>query len=75
MIIAGETDAEAKAKWELYKDGADHEALRLADRSRARPTPSRGADTNVRQHVDRKSSNVNLNIGLLVRLLCHRSRA
>ena len=46
MIIADETDAEAKAKWELYKDGADHEALQwltAAERGRhqvAAPTPT-----------------------------------
>ena len=46
MIIADETDDEAKAKWDLYKSGADHEALALADQPGARrhqvaaPTPT-----------------------------------
>lgn len=64
MVIAGETDAEAQAKWEYYKDGADLEALRwLTDQGSA--DKKSGADTNVRHMIDPKSS-VNLNIGLLV---------
>ena len=47
MVITGETDAEAEAKWELYKAGADHEALRWLV-EQARPTPSPAGDTNVR---------------------------
>ena len=68
MVITDETDAEAEAKWEHYKDGADHEALALARRSRARADTKSGADTNVRHMVDPKSA-VNLNIGLAGRLL------
>ena len=63
MIIAGETDAEAKAKWDLYKSGADHEALRWLTQQSSADTKS-GADTNVR-HMSSEVSNVNLNIGLL----------
>jgi pyrimidine oxygenase len=63
MIIAGETDAEAKAKWDLYKAGADHEALRWLTQQSNADTKS-GADTNVR-HMSSEVSNVNLNIGLL----------
>jgi pyrimidine oxygenase len=63
MIITGETDAEAKAKWDLYKAGADHEALRWLTQQSSADTKS-GADTNVR-HMSSEVSNVNLNIGLL----------
>jgi pyrimidine oxygenase len=63
MIITGETDAEAKAKWDLYKSGADHEALRWLTAQSAADTKS-GSDTNVR-HMSSEVSNVNLNIGLL----------
>jgi len=63
MIITGETDAEAKAKWDLYKSGADHEALRWLTQQSAADTKS-GSDTNVR-HMSSEVSNVNLNIGLL----------
>ena len=63
MIITGETDAEAKAKWDLYKAGADHEALRWLTQQSSADTKS-GTDTNVR-HMSSEVSNVNLNIGLL----------
>ena len=63
MIITGETDAEAKAKWDLYKAGADHEALRWLTQQSSADTRS-GTDTNVR-HMSSEVSNVNLNIGLL----------
>jgi pyrimidine oxygenase len=63
MIIAGETDAEALAKWHLYKEGADTEALKWLTQQSAADTKS-GADTNVR-HMSSEVSNVNLNIGLL----------
>ena len=64
MVIAGETDAEAKAKWDLYKSGADFEALRWLTQQSAADTKS-GSDTNVRHMVDETSA-VNLNIGLIV---------
>jgi len=64
MIIAGETDAEAKAKWDLYKSGADLEALKWLTQQSNADTKS-GSDTNVR-HMSAETSNVNLNIGLLV---------
>ncbi|MGQ3302069.1 pyrimidine utilization protein A [Reyranella sp.] len=64
MIITGETDAEAEAKWQHYKDGADLEALAwLTDQGSA--DKKSGADTNVKHMIDPKSA-VNLNIGLLV---------
>ena len=64
MVITGDTDAEAEAKWELYKDGADLEALRWLTQQGAADTKS-GKDTNVRHMADATSA-VNLNIGLIV---------
>ncbi|WP_428672461.1 pyrimidine utilization protein A [Reyranella sp.] len=64
MVITGETDAEAEAKWDLYKDGADHEALRWMTAQGSADTKS-GADTNVKHMIDARSA-VNLNIGLIV---------
>jgi pyrimidine oxygenase len=64
MVITGETDAEALAKWELYKDGADLEALKWLTAQGSADTKS-GADTNVKHMIDVKSA-VNLNIGLIV---------
>ena len=64
MVITGETDAEALAKWELYKEGADLEALAWLTKQGSADTKS-GADTNVKHMIDAKSA-VNLNIGLLV---------
>jgi pyrimidine oxygenase len=62
MIIADETDEAAFIKWELYKAGADTEALAwLTDQSSA----DKSADTNVRQLADPTSA-VNLNMGTLV---------
>jgi pyrimidine oxygenase len=63
MVITGETDAEAEAKWELYKEGADLEALAwLVEQATADKNPT--GDSNVRHAIDPKSM-VNLNIGLL----------
>jgi pyrimidine oxygenase len=64
MIITGETDDEAHAKWELYKSGADEEALAWLIGQAAADTKSDG-DTNVRQMVDPASA-VNINMGTLI---------
>jgi pyrimidine oxygenase len=64
MVITGDTDVEAKAKWDLYKAGADLEALKWLTQQGAADTKS-GADTNVR-HMASETSAVNLNIGLIV---------
>lgn len=62
MIIADETDEAARAKWELYKAGADTEALAwLTEQAGV----DKSADTNVRQLADPTSA-VNLNMGTLV---------
>lgn len=64
MIIADETDEAAFRKWELYKDGADTEALAwLTQQSGV--DKSSGSDTNVRQMADPTSA-VNINMGTLV---------
>ena len=64
MVITGETDAEAEAKWELYKEGADLEALAwLVEQATADKNPA--GDSNVRHAIDPRSM-VNINIGLLL---------
>ena len=70
MIITGETDAEAEAKWELYKDGRRPRGAGLAGRSRRRPTPESGRRHQRAPHAVEPKSTVNLNIGLLLRLAC-----
>ena len=64
MIIAGETDAAAMAKWEHYKAGVDDEAVAWLGRQGAVDTKS-DADTNIRQMADPTSA-VNINMGTLV---------
>lgn len=64
MIIADDTDEAARAKWEHYKAGADHEALAWLTEQSQKDTRS-GADTNVRQMADPTSA-VNINMGTLV---------
>lgn len=63
MIIAEETDEAAMAKWDLYRKGADVEALAwLTDQSAANNV---SATTNTRQ-MSNETSAVNLNMGTLV---------
>jgi pyrimidine oxygenase len=64
MIIADETDEAARAKWESYKAGVDHEAVAWLT-EQAAVDKSSGADTNVRQLAD-PTSVVNINMGTLV---------
>ncbi|MEM1233657.1 MAG: pyrimidine utilization protein A [Pseudomonadota bacterium] len=64
MIIADETEAKARAKWESYKEGADQEALDWLG-LQASVDKKSGDDTNVRQLADPVSA-VNLNMGTLV---------
>jgi pyrimidine oxygenase len=64
MVITGETNAEAEAKWELYKQGADLEALAwLVEQATADKNPT--GDSNVRHAIDPRSM-VNINIGLML---------
>ena len=63
MIIAAETDEGAMAKWKLYNDGADLDAIQwLSDQGAKDKT---NADTNVRQLAAPEGA-VNLNMGTLV---------
>ncbi|WP_226633366.1 pyrimidine utilization protein A [Novosphingobium profundi] len=63
MVIAAETDEEAMAKWKLYNDGVDVEAISwLADQG-AKDTVN--TDTNVRQLAAPEGA-VNINMGTLV---------
>ena len=63
MIIAEQTDEAAEAKWQLYRDGADQEALAwLTEQSAANNV---SATTNTRQLSDAASA-VNINMGTLV---------
>jgi pyrimidine oxygenase len=64
MIVTGETDAEAEAKWALYRRGADLEALSWMARQ-AKADTQRGARSSV-GHAAELASMVNLNIGLLL---------
>jgi pyrimidine oxygenase len=64
MVIADETEAAARAKWEHYKAGADQEAIKWLGDQAAVDTKS-GSDTNVRQMSDPTSA-VNINMGTLV---------
>lgn len=64
MVIADETDELAMAKWELYKDGKDQDALDWMATQGAVDTKS-GKDTNIRDMTNPTSA-VNLNMGTLV---------
>lgn len=64
MIIADESEEQARAKWESYKEGKDESALQwLTDQAGA--DKSSGGDTNVKQLADPTSA-VNINMGTLV---------
>ncbi|WP_119422176.1 pyrimidine utilization protein A [Desertibaculum subflavum] len=64
MVIADETDEAALAKWELYKAGADREALGWMTQQIAADTRP-AANTNVGQ-IAAPEGAVNLNMGTLV---------
>ena len=64
MVIADETDEKAMAKWQLYRDGADQEALAWLTQQAA-PNAKAGATTNTTQLAAPESA-VNLNMGTLV---------
>jgi len=64
MIVTGETDAEAEAKWALYKQGADLEALAwMVKQATADTRPGSGSSA---LHAIDLASMVNINIGLLL---------
>jgi pyrimidine oxygenase len=64
MVIADESDEKAMAKWQLYKDGKDQDAIDWMTNQGAVDKKS-GKDTNVRDMTDPTSA-VNLNMGTLV---------
>lgn len=64
MIIAEETDEEAWAKWKLYVEGADKEALAYLHGKAAEDTTA--SDTSMAAAVLRSPSPVNWNMGTLV---------
>lgn len=64
MVIAAETDAEAVAKWEHYKDGQDFAATNWMAKQGAADKKS-GSDTNIRDMTD-PTSVINFNMGTLV---------
>jgi pyrimidine oxygenase len=69
MIIADETDAAAMAKWDLYRAGADKEALAFMMGTAAEDTAT--AETSSVAAIQRSPSPVNLNMGTLVGCYAH----
>jgi pyrimidine oxygenase len=65
MIIADETDEKAMAKWQLYRDGADQDALRWLTNQAAPNAAAGTSNTNTTQLAAPESA-VNLNMGTLV---------
>jgi pyrimidine oxygenase len=64
MVIADDTDEKAMAKWQMYKEGKDQDAIDWMTNQGAADKKS-GKDTNVRDMTDPTSA-VNLNMGTLV---------
>lgn len=64
MVIADASDEQALAKWQLYNDGADNQAIQWLQDQGAKDTKS-GDDTNIR-HMASSVSPVNINMGTLV---------
>src|SRR3954468_23041919 len=65
MIIADETDEKAMAKWQLYRDGADQEALAWLTNQAAPNAQGGTSNTNTTQLAAPETA-VNLNMGTLV---------
>ncbi len=65
MIIADETDEKALAKWQLYRDGADQDALKWLTNQAAPNAQGGTSNTNTTQLAAPESA-VNLNMGTLV---------
>jgi pyrimidine oxygenase len=63
MVISGETDAEAEAKWQSYRDGVDEDAVKWLKTQSAPNAVNK--TTNVVQLSDTVSA-VNINMGTLV---------
>ncbi len=65
MVIMGDTDAEAFAKWEHYKNGADQTALAWLTKQGSADTRPATGETHMTQMLDPANA-VNLNMGTLV---------
>ena len=65
MIIADQTDEKAMAKWRLYREGADQEALKWLTNQAAPNAQAGTSNTNTTQLAAPESA-VNLNMGTLV---------
>jgi pyrimidine oxygenase len=65
MVIADETDDKAMAKWKLYREGADQEALAWLTNQAAPNAQGGTSNTNTTQLAAPESA-VNLNMGTLV---------
>lgn len=65
MIIADETDEAALAKWQLYREGADQDALSWLT-SQAAPNAQGGTSNTNTTQLAAPESAVNLNMGTLV---------
>ncbi|KAF3022645.1 hypothetical protein E8E14_014063 [Neopestalotiopsis sp. 37M] len=64
MVIADETDEAAQAKWKLYNDGVDHDALSWMSNQSSKDT---NADANsTAKNISLPEGAVNLNMGTLV---------
>ena len=64
MVIAAETDAEAEARWEHYRDGVDLEAVAwLTEQAGADTTAD---ETSTARWMAKAKSAVNFNMGLMV---------
>ena len=64
MVITGETDEEAMAKWKLYNDGADAKALAwMADQTDADESASEGSTAKT---ISLPEGAINFNMGTLV---------
>ncbi len=64
MIIAEETDAAAEAKWEMYKDGIDEEAVGWMQTQGSKDAKADKSATVVRHQG--KEGAVNFNVGTLI---------
>lgn len=69
MVIADETDAAAMAKWDLYNQGADQEALAHLLGKAAEDTATQS--TSMAAAIQRSPSPINFNMGTLVGSYAH----
>jgi pyrimidine oxygenase len=69
MVIADETDAAAMAKWDLYNQGADKEALAHLLGKAAEDTATQS--TSMAAAIQRSPSPINFNMGTLVGSYAH----